>query len=142
MTRRVYDEDMAPLTALGPAALESQVDMPYVALQKSADDDQSWGHRFYNKGGFLDDLPLDALERIVEHVADGAGLGSWGTWTQGGAMARLPEEATAFTGRHALFDMSADCKWDQPAQDDERIAWARGAMADRRALRGDGPLRQ
>jgi FAD/FMN-containing dehydrogenase len=123
------EDDLAPLNELGPAALESYAEESYLAMQTSSDVEQSWGHRSYNKGGFMNDLPSDALERIVEHVADGAGIGSWGLWAQGGAMARVADDATAFTGRSAAFDMSADAQWDQPAQDDERIAWVRQAMA-------------
>jgi len=88
-----------------------------------------WGHRYYSKSGFCDDLRADALQRVVDHVADGAGLGSFGIWSQGGAMGAVADEATAFTGRSAVFDMSSDSQWDQPAQDDERIAWVRKTMA-------------
>ena len=123
------DDDIAPLRAAGTAALESQALESYLAIQTSMDAAQSWGHRYYNKGGFINDLPTAALERVVEHVADGAGIGSWGLWTQGGAMGRVPDDSTAFTGRGALFDVSAESQWDQAAQDDERIDWVRGAMA-------------
>ena len=123
------DEDLAPLRALGVAALETQAQESYLAVQTSMDAEQSWGHRFYNKGSFVDDLPADALERIVEHVSDGAGIGSWGVWAQGGAMTRVADDAMAFTGRNALFDMSADSQWDQREQDDERVEWVRKAMA-------------
>ena len=50
-------------------------------------------------------------------------------WTQGGALGRVADDAIAFTGRGALFDVSAESQWDQAAQDDERIDWVRGAMA-------------
>ena len=123
------DQDLAALGEAGASALESQATESYLDLQTSLDAQLAWGHRFYNKGGFIDDVPPAELEHIVEHVADGAGIGSWGTWTQGGAMGRVADEATAFTGREALFDMSAESQWDQAAQDDERIAWVRGAMA-------------
>jgi FAD/FMN-containing dehydrogenase len=123
------DADIAPLRELPPAALESQGQVSYLEMQTSMDADQSWGHRYYNKGGFIDDLPLDAIQRIVDHVADGRGLGSWGLWTQGGQMGRVDDDATAFTGRSALFDMSGDSQWDHSAQDDERLAWVRQVMA-------------
>jgi FAD/FMN-containing dehydrogenase len=122
--------DVAPLAEAGPAALETDALERYLDVQTSADIAQSWGHRYYNKGGFVNDLPAEALERMVEHVADGGAMGgAWGVWAQGGAMARVDDDATAFTGRSALFDMSSDAQWDERAQDDERIAWARGAMA-------------
>jgi len=123
------ERDIAPLRKLGPAALESGGQMQYLDLQTSSDIEQSWGHRYYSKGGFVDELPADAIELVVEHVADGAGIGSFGVWAQGGAMARVPDDATAFTGRNAMFDVSADSNWDQAAQDDERIEWVRKAMS-------------
>jgi len=126
---QTVDEDVAGLRAAGEPALESQAQVGYLELQTSLDNEQSWGHRSYNKGGFIDDLPGDAIHAIVEHVAEGQGIGSWGVWAQGGAMGRVPDDATAFTGRTALFDMSADSQWDQADQDDERIAWVRGVMA-------------
>lgn len=121
--------DIAPLREAGEAALESEAQESYLAVQTSMDAEQSWGHRFYNKGGFVNDLPGEALERLVEIVSDGAGIGSFGVWTQGGAMRRVSDWETAFTGRDALFDVSAESQWDQPAQDDERAAWVRGVMA-------------
>ena len=57
-------------------------------------------------------------------------------------MARVDDDATAFTGRSALFDMSADSQWDQQAQDDERIGVGSWRDGDCRAVRRDGPLRQ
>src|SRR4051794_614466 len=123
------DADIAPLRAMGPPALESQAPESYLDVQTSMDADQSWGHRYYSKSGFMDDLPPPALEQIVAHVADGAGMGGFGVWTQGGQMGRVADDATAFTGRDAAFDMSSDTQWDQAAQDDERIAWVRGTMA-------------
>src|SRR4029077_4196377 len=39
------------------------------------------------------------------------------------------DDATAFTGRTARFDLSADSGWDDTADDDRECAWVRGAMA-------------
>ena len=51
----------------------------------------------------------------------------------GGAIGRVPEDATAYAGRAAAFDLSADSSWTDPALDDANIDWCRRAMADRRA---------
>jgi FAD/FMN-containing dehydrogenase len=47
---------------------------------------------------------------------------------QGGAIARVDENATAFSGRAAGFDLSADVSWDDPSDDDANEAWVRKAM--------------
>ena len=66
---------------------------------------------------------------MVEHVAAGSAGGSFSATLQGGAIARVDDDATAFTGRAARFDLSADTGWDDAADDDRERDWVRGAMA-------------
>jgi len=113
----------------GSPVARSIVEMSYLELQQSADEATAWGHRVYVKGGFTDDLPTDTLERMVEHLRRGGPDDLFGLWAQGGAIARVPEDATAFTGRQARFQMSADSQWDDPAADAARIGWVREAYA-------------
>ena len=47
----------------------------------------------------------------------------------GGAIARVPEEATAYAGHAAVFDVSADTTWDDPALDEANRDWVRRTMA-------------
>ena len=47
----------------------------------------------------------------------------------GGAIARVPEDATAFTGRAAPWWIGAETVWDDPELDDAHIGWARAAVA-------------
>jgi FAD/FMN-containing dehydrogenase len=46
----------------------------------------------------------------------------------GGAIASVPEDATAYAGRTAAFEVGVDCTWDDPALDADFVGWARGAM--------------
>lgn len=51
----------------------------------------------------------------------------------GGAINRIPTDATAYPHRDARFVMSVHTRWESPSQDDECIAWARefyDAMAE------------
>ena len=50
-------------------------------------------------------------------------------WSCGGAIARVPEDATAFTGRSGAFWVAAETQWHDPAKDDELRPWSREAMA-------------
>lgn len=47
----------------------------------------------------------------------------------GGAMQRVDDTATVFTGHKAPFLLSVDGIWDDPAQNDEVIAYAREYLA-------------
>ena len=44
----------------------------------------------------------------------------------GGAIARVPDEATAYGNRSADFDCFPLAIWDDPADDDKHREWARG----------------
>lgn len=89
----------------GSPVARSMVEMSYLDLQRMADEPSAWGHRVYVKGGFTDGLPGDALERMVEHLMLAGPDDVFGLWAQGGAIARVDEDATAFTGRDARFQM-------------------------------------
>jgi FAD/FMN-containing dehydrogenase len=40
-------------------------------------------------------------------------------------MGRVDDDAMAFTGRNALFDVSADGNWDDPSGDEAHFGWVR-----------------
>jgi len=112
-----------------PPALAAEVQMEYLAMQTMFDEAAGWGHRSYAKGGFANDLPAHVWPQLASHLATAGPEDSFALWTQGGAIADVSDDAMAFTGRHAMFDVSADTAWDDPAEDSQRIAWVRGAMA-------------
>src|SRR6185503_2228343 len=112
-----------------PPALAAEVQMEYLAMQTMFDEAAGWGHRSYAKGGFANDLPAHVWPQLASHLATAGPEDSFALWTQGGAIADVSDDAMAFTGRHAMFDVSADTAWDDPAEDSRRIAWVRGAMA-------------
>jgi FAD/FMN-containing dehydrogenase len=123
------EQELRELLSFGEPIAMTIEPRSYLDIQRSADEASAWGHRVYVKGGFTDDLPAEVLEQLAEHFTSAASLDTFGLWAQGGAIARVPEHATAFTGRDAPFQMSADSQWDDPREDQERIAWVREAYA-------------
>jgi hypothetical protein len=99
----------------------------YLAMQGAGDETFAWGKRFYMKGGFLDDLSDGFLDVAVDHMSRAPGEVNVGLWAQGGAIARVPEDATAFTGRSAAFWLGVESTWEDPSRDDEFVAWSREA---------------
>lgn len=125
------DQDLAALRAFGPPLDGSFEAKPYLEAQHLNDEAMEWGHRFYMKSAFLHSLPDELVDQAVDHVSRvprGAD-GGYSTWAWGGAIASVPEDATAFTGRDASFWMAAEIQWDDPDLDDSCREWSRAAMA-------------
>ncbi len=114
----------------GPEPLTvSESSQPYLEAQTAHDLVLGWGHRSFIKGLYANEFRPDALDALVEHMASGPSERSFSVTAQGGAIARVADDAMAFTGRTALFDLSADASWDDPAEDEAGRAWVRSAMA-------------
>ena len=101
----------------------------YLEVQTAHDLVLGWGRRSFIKSLYADDVRPEALDELVGHVAGGPAEGTFSITAQGGAIARVDDDAMAFTGRAARFDLSADSSWDDPTQDDVNRAWVRKAMA-------------
>ncbi len=126
------DRDLARVRAVGQPVMDTITRKPYLVAQHTADEEMQWGHRFYMKSGFMASFPDGAIDVCVDHVRRAPEVGgcSIGAWGWGGAIADVPEDATAFTGRQANYWIAAEAVWDDPALDDAHRAWTRTAMAD------------
>jgi FAD/FMN-containing dehydrogenase len=113
----------------GPEPLSvSETSQPYLDAQTAHDLVLGWGHRSYIKGLYANDLRPDALDALVDHVATGPAQRSFSVTAQGGAIARVDDDAMAYTGRTARFDLSADATWDDAEDDEAGRDWVRTAM--------------
>ena len=91
--------------------------------------DMPFGLRNYWTGRFLEELPDELIDDLVEHHAR-APEGAEDTILfepLHGAASRVDTAATAFAFRHARFNVSPIAVWDDPALDDAEIAWAKTA---------------
>lgn len=126
------ERDLASLRAFGPPLVDSVEAKPHLAPQTMNDEAQHWGQRFSMKSAFLPLLPLELVARCVEHV-EAAPVGSQcevSIWACGGAIERVPEEATAFPVRQAKFWISAEALWHEKELDGACRSWVRATMAD------------
>jgi FAD/FMN-containing dehydrogenase len=102
---------------------------PYLTAQRSSDLTLAWGSRTVILGGYVADCSpavLDAFVAQVEHVP---GDSSISVTAMGGAIGRVPDDAMAFSGRTAPFDVAPDTAWSDATLDDANGAWVREAMA-------------
>jgi FAD/FMN-containing dehydrogenase len=116
------------LRDLGPLA-DTFAPKQYLGVQGMNDEVAGWGKRYYTKSGFLADFSDDVVDVCVaqvESIPQGAEIS---LWAQGGAVGRVSNDAMAFTGRDARFNISAELTWIDQAHDEERTAWGRATMA-------------
>ncbi|HEY3334025.1 MAG TPA: FAD-binding oxidoreductase [Candidatus Limnocylindrales bacterium] len=121
--------DTAGLRA-GPSPVsETTGSAAYLDVQTAHDLVLGFGRRSFLKGGNADDIRPAALDELVDLVATAPGEGSFSATAMGGAIARTAEDVTAFAGRGAAFDLSADSTWDDASLDEANRDWVRRAMA-------------
>jgi len=117
--------DLLPaFRALGPVSDELIEETTYLKLQTR--DDNVQGHRFrrYWKGHYFKSLPDEAIRALLDNPGVGASLQAYG-----GAIADVPADAAAFSHRDTLFEFVTATRWEDPAEDAERIARLRGYAA-------------
>ena len=114
----------------GPEAADDddRQSVPYLDVQTAHDLAFAWGSRSFIKSHNGDDVRPEALDELVEHVAERPGEATFSITALGGAIGRVPEDATAYAGRAAAFDLSADSSWTDPSLDDANLEWCRRAM--------------
>jgi len=119
---------LAPLRAFGPPVVDTMRPQPYVELQQSVDKMIPPGRIAYVRSDFLGRLDDEALEVLAEHH-----LAATSPYSQillhqmGGAISRVPADATAFANRDAEWMLTAIAIWVDPAEDPEpHVRWTRG----------------
>jgi FAD/FMN-containing dehydrogenase len=113
----------------GPEPLTTTIgSAPYLDVQTAHDLAFAWGSRSFIKSHNANGVRPEALDELVEHVADRPGDATFSVTALGGAIGRVAEDATAYAGRAAAFDLSADSSWTDPSADDANVDWCRRAM--------------
>jgi FAD/FMN-containing dehydrogenase len=123
------ERDLAGLRALDDPLEDSIASTSYLASQRLFDAPMEWGQRFSMKSSFLRALPEELVRDWVERVAclpKGA-EGGFSVWACGRAIAAVPEEETAFTGRDAAYWAGAEIVWNDAGLDDACRSWVRTA---------------
>ena len=126
------EEAFRPLREFGPPGLDMVQPMPYVAVQQLIDPANPPGRMNYWNADFYNDLPDDAVDVFIERATKPISpFTQVIVMPEGGAIARVPEDATAFGQRNAKWSLHYLSMWEDPAETDSNIAWTRefsGAM--------------
>ena len=121
---------LQPLRALATPILDLSGKMPYTMVQKSFDPFfPKAGHLYYNKSTDLKSLDDDVLDALITGAHEKPTAPSiLVLWLYGGAMSRVPVSETAFRGRDVPMLYSVDLVWDDPADSERYIQWARDTI--------------
>ncbi|OLC26955.1 MAG: hypothetical protein AUJ02_04160 [Chloroflexi bacterium 13_1_40CM_3_65_12] len=125
------ERDLRPLREGMDPLMDTFAPRRYVEVQGMNDEAMAWGKRFYMKGGFLAELSDEAIAACAAHAAAAPAGGECGAslWAQGGAIARVPDDAMAFTGRTAAWWVGLEAAWEGAELDEPHKAWSRQGMA-------------
>jgi len=123
------EQVLRPLREFKAPTLDTVGPKPYVTHQAMFDRAYPHGRHYYWKAWKLPPLTDSAIDVIVGHAAAiTSPLSAIPIFTLGGAVARVDDDATAFTGRSAAHDINFVASWlpDDPEPECHK-AWARAA---------------
>ncbi|ABS25810.1 FAD-binding oxidoreductase [Anaeromyxobacter sp. Fw109-5] len=117
---------LAPLRALGKPHADVVGPVPFVAWQSALDPLLTPGARNYWKSHELAEVGDGALDVLVDHAGRlptpecEVFLGALG-----GAVSRVPADATAYPHRDVPYFVNVHTRWRDPAEDSVCVGWAR-----------------
>jgi FAD/FMN-containing dehydrogenase len=118
-----------PLRGLGTPLADLLVPQPFLELQRLFDAAVPHGWHYYWRSLETPPFSGGAIDALVEHTARITSPLSYTIVFQlGGALARVPDDATAYSQRDAAFNVNVNAAWlggDERA--DEHVRWARDA---------------
>ena len=117
---------LRPVREFGSPIVDQLQPMPYGAIQTALDPAFPPGGRYYSKGHLISDVSDDAVATLVDRYRRAPGPGTFLLLQQlGNAANRVDPAATAFSHRHARYELVILTGWSDPAEDERNIAWVR-----------------
>ncbi|MGH3109642.1 MAG: FAD-binding oxidoreductase, partial [Gaiellaceae bacterium] len=106
---------LEPLTAFGSPLANLHGPIPYTALQAALDDVDPHGHRYWERGDYLAEMSDDLIDVLVAGARTvSSKLTEILVFTMGGAIDRVPADATAFGDRSAPWAVWIASQWTDP----------------------------
>ena len=87
------------------------------------------GLHSYIKATFADELSDGLIDGALPRGVAGSPLAQVEVLSVGGAIARVPVEATAYVHRGARWLINIPASWEDPAETDDEVAWVRDTFA-------------
>jgi FAD/FMN-containing dehydrogenase len=120
------DRALRALRAIGEPIADVVDWTPYAGFQQAFDPLLAPGARNYWKTHNFSTLHDPLIDTLVDRVPHLPGpLSEIFLAHLGGAVARRPDDSTAYAGRRAEFVMNVHARWEDRRSDDAFVAWAR-----------------
>jgi len=117
---------IAPLRAFGIPVGEHVVLNPYVGWQQAFDPLLTPGARNYWKSHNFGELTDDTVATLIRYAKNlPSGFSEIFIAQMGGATSSIASDATAYVGRDAGFVLNVHTRWEDAADDERCVAWAR-----------------
>jgi FAD/FMN-containing dehydrogenase len=120
---------LAPIQELPAPAVDTLAPKPYVTHQKMFDPLYPHGRHYYWRSHKLGPLTDEIIDVVVDQAAQVTSpLSAVPIFSLGGAVARVPEETTAFPYRDASHDINIVASWlpEEASDAGRHIDWVRG----------------
>jgi FAD/FMN-containing dehydrogenase len=121
---------MQPLREIATPVLDLSGPMPYSVLQAAFDPFFPKGRHYYWKSTNVHELNGACIDTILAAAAARPShMSDIPIWHLGGALSRVPAEATAYGRRDAPYLVTAEATWTDSASNEHNIQWARDLVA-------------
>lgn len=133
------EKAVAAIKSFGTTIGDVLVRRPYAQLQAMLDGTQPKGRRYYWKSEYLARVEADLCEKFIAHAARIRSPHSAMILFQiGGALNQFEDEHSPVGNRDARYVLNISGAWEQAADDDTNIVWAREAWNDLKAFSTGG----
>lgn len=131
---------LQPLRDFATPLVDFSGRMPYIDVQTIFDEDYPAHElRYYWKSTRLPGLSDAAIDMIVEHARrQPSPLSTTDLWHNAGAISRIGEDETAFSGRQFPFLLNIEANWPDPQADEANLTWARTFIEEMSPFSGGG----
>jgi len=120
------DAVLAPIRKLGKPMQETVAVRDYVEVQRSFDNSDPRSVGEYMKSGVINSYPDELIDRVVDGFEGDPGRSTMLYFQcSGGAISRVPADATAFAHRRALASMFIFISWPLGTESDDDIGYMR-----------------
>ena len=120
------EEAIASLRAFGNPVGEHIGPNPYTGWQQAFDPLLTAGARNYWKSHNFGELSDETIGTLLRYAGDlPSDFSEIFIAQMGGATSRTASDATAYVGRDAAFVLNVHTRWEEAADDDRSVAWAR-----------------
>jgi FAD/FMN-containing dehydrogenase len=118
---------LRPMRSCGSPLVDSVAPVPYATVQNLLTEIFQPGRLHYWKAGFVQALSNEAIEALVDFFAANVPgfFAAVAIEHLGGAVSRVGPQATAFVHRDAQHSLLVLRMWQDPAESEQNIDWAR-----------------